>query len=136
MDFGRLDKLDRRKVDVAVEAVLAYGTSPKVPMASDLERRTARDYGDMLALFDVAELIEVMVLNCIGDPLSKLGVMGWLFTVYILELKEGQVSYLHLFRAMDYLVERSLREEGLSWPSGFIPGTRGLTASRLSWLWL
>jgi transposase len=128
MNFGRLDHLDRSKIDAAVEALLAYSTNPKITRASDLEHTSARDYGDMLALvhlwarlrltdsisghlrdkkvcFDVAELIKVMVLNRLSDPLSKLGVMRWLPTVYIPDLKQQEVSYAHLLRAMDYLVE-------------------------------
>jgi transposase len=132
MNFGRLDQLDRKKIDAAVEALLAYGTNPKILRASDLVHTSARDYGDMLALvvlwarlgladsirghlkdkkvsFDVAELIKVMVLNRVSDPVSKLGVMRWLPTVYIAELKEEEITYPHLLRAMDYLVE--IKEE-------------------------
>lgn len=128
MNLGRLDQLDRGKIDAAVEALLAYSTNPKITRVSDLEHREASDYGDMLALvhlwarlgladsirrhlqdkkvsFDVAEMIKVMVLNRLSDPLSKLGVMRWLPTVYIPDLRRQEVSYAHLLRAMDYLVE-------------------------------
>jgi len=131
MKLGRVDQLDRKKIDSAIEALLAYSSSPRIPRTGDMEHLSARDYGDMLALvhlwgrlrladsilghikgskvgFDVAEMVKVMVLNRLSDPLSKLGVMRWLPTVLIPELKE-EVSYPHLLRAMDYLVE--IKEE-------------------------
>lgn len=143
MNLGRLDRLDRRKIDAAVEALLAYGTNPKIARVSDLEHKEAPHYGDMLALvhlwarlrvaesikrhlrdrrvsFDVAELIKVMVLNRLSDPLSKLGVMRWLPMVYIPDVRKHEVTYPHLLRAMDYLmeikeeVERDLYNELLS----------------------
>jgi len=45
----------------------------------------------------------------VSDPVSKLGVIRWLPTVYIAELKEEEITYPHLLRAMDYLVE--IKEE-------------------------
>jgi transposase len=128
MKLGRVDQLDRKKIDAAIEALLAYCSNPRVPRLGDMEHLSARDYGDMLALvhlwgrlrvaesiqrhlegskvgFDVAEMVKLMVLNRLSDPLSKLGVMRWLPTVFIPELREEEVSYPHLLRAMDYLVE-------------------------------
>ncbi len=126
INFGRLDQLDQKKIDQAVEALLAYSSNPAVPRVCDIQHISARDYGDMLALvniwarlriaqsirvhlgkrklsFDVADLVKVMVLNRVSDPLSKLGIMRWLPTVFIPELRE-QVSYPNLLRAMDYLI--------------------------------
>src|SRR5208282_882640 len=57
------------------------------------------------AEFDIAKMIQVMVLNRVSDPLSKLGVMRWLQTAYISDLKADEVQYQHLLRAMDYLSE-------------------------------
>jgi len=34
--LGRLNQLDRRKIDAAMEALLAYGTNGKILRASDL----------------------------------------------------------------------------------------------------
>lgn len=134
INFGRMDQLDRKKIDTAVEALLAYSADPRVPRLSDLHHLRARDYGDMLALvhlwgrlrvaesigrhlrgkrlsFDVAEMVKVMVLNRLSDPMSKLGIMRWLPTVLIPELREEAVSYPHLLRAMDYLVQIKERIE-------------------------
>ena len=128
MNLGRLDQLDREKIDAAVEALWAWGTNPGVPRLSDLEHTEAPHFGDMVALehlwdrvglgeiirrhlggrkicFDAPELLKVMVFNRLSDPMSKLGVMRWLPTVYIPGLKKEQVSYTHLLRAMDLLVE-------------------------------
>lgn len=59
--------------------------------------------------FDVTQMVKVMVLNCISDPLSKLGIMRWLPTVSIPGLKAEEVEYHHLLRAMDYLI--AIKEE-------------------------
>ena len=131
-NFGRLDKLDRKKIDSTINALLEFSSNPSPTRLSDVEHGAVRDYGDMLVLvhlwarlrltesitkhlretkveFDVAKMVQVMVLNRISDPLSKLGVMRWLPTVLIPELKEEEVEYHHLLRAMDYLL--SIKEE-------------------------
>ena len=127
-NFGRIDQLDRKKVDTAINALLQYASNPSLPRLSDVDHGPVRDYGDMLSLvhlwgrlrltesinrclkeskvaFDVGQMIQVMVLNRLSDPLSKLGIMRWLPTVYIPDLKSDQVQYQHLLRAMDYLIE-------------------------------
>ena len=131
-NFGRLDKLNRKKIDTAINGLLKYASDPSINRLSDIEHGRVRDYGDMFTLvhlwarlrlsesitehlketkteFDVAQMVKVMVLNRISDPLSKLGILRWLPTVYIPELKSDEVEYHHLLRAMDYLI--SIKEE-------------------------
>lgn len=126
-NFGRLDQLDRKKIDSAVESLLVFSSNPHPGRLDDLEHDQVRDYGDMLALahiwgrlrltemitrhtaeqqheFSVADLVQVMVLNRASDPLSKLGVLRWLETVLIPELKTDGIAYQHLLRAMDSLI--------------------------------
>jgi transposase len=131
-NFGRIDQLNRKKIDSAINGLLGYASNPSITRLSDLEHGRVRDYGDILALvhlwswlrlsesmsrhlrkskvgFDVAQMVKVMVLNRVSDPLSKLGIMRWLATVYIPELHAGDVEYHHLLRAMDYLI--SIKDE-------------------------
>ncbi len=131
-NFGRLEKLDRKKIDTAINGLIQYGSDPHLNRLSDVEHGRVRDYGDMLTLvhlwarlrltesitghlsetkvgFDVAQMVKVMVLNRVSDPLSKLGIVRWLPTVYIPELRAEQVEYHQLLRAMDYLI--SIKDE-------------------------
>lgn len=132
VNFGSLEKLDRKKIDTAINGLIQYGSDPHLSRLSDVEHGRVRDYGDMLTLvhlwarlrltesitghlsetkvgFDVAQMVKVMVLNRISDPLSKLGIMRWLPTVYIPELRTEEVEYHQLLRAMDYLI--SIKEQ-------------------------
>ena len=131
-NFGRLDQLDRKRIDSAVESLLAFSSNPNPTRMESLEHGRVRDYGDMLALvhiwgrlrlsdiisrhtrdqrtgFDVADMVKTMVLNRASDPLSKLGILRWLETVFIPELKTEGVAYQHLLRAMDSLI--SVKEQ-------------------------
>jgi len=128
-NFGRVDKLDAKKIDQTITALLKYASSPAVihPPA-ETEYGRVRDLGNILALehlwnrlllgqkiratlkdtrveFNVPDMVKVMVLNRACDPYSKLGVMRWLSTVHIPGLKSEEVDYQHLLRAMDYLIE-------------------------------
>jgi transposase len=132
VNLGSLEKLDRKKIDTAINGLIQYGSDPHLSRLSDVEHGRVRDYGDMLTLvhlwarlrltesitghlsetkvgFDVAQMVKVMVLNRISDPLSKLGIMRWLPTVYIPELRTEEVEYHQLLRAMDYLI--SIKEQ-------------------------
>jgi len=132
INFGSVDQLDRKKIDSTINALIKYASDPHISRLSDIEHGRVRDWGDMLTLehlwarlrlsesitrhlkqskvdFDVAQMVKVMVFNRISDPLSKLGIMRWLPTVYIPELKAEQVEYHHLLRAMDYLI--AIKEE-------------------------
>jgi transposase len=128
-NFGRVDKLDATKIDQTITALLKYASSPALfRRPAETEYGRVRDLGNILALehlwdrlqldrtitaslkdnkveFDVAEMVKVMVLNRACDPHSKLGVMRWLSTVHIPGLRDKEVDYQHLLRAMDYLIE-------------------------------
>jgi transposase len=128
-NFGRVDKLDAKKIDQTISALLKYASKPAlIRPPAETEYGRVRDFGNILALehlwnhlllgqtitanlqgnkvaFSVAEMVKVMVLNRACDPHSKLGVMRWLSTVHIPGLKSEEVDYQHLLRAMDYLVE-------------------------------
>ena len=128
-NFGRVDKLDAKKIDQTIAALLKYASNPAlVRPPAETEYGRVRDFGNILALehlwdrlmvgqtitanlkeskveFSVADMVKVMVLNRACDPHSKLGVMRWLGTVHIPGLKSEQVDYQHLLRALDYLVE-------------------------------
>jgi transposase len=127
-NFGRVDKLDAKKIDQTISALLKYASNPAlITPPSENEYGSVRDFGNILALehlwdslllgqtitanlkankveFSVADMVKVMVLNRACDPHSKLGVMRWLTTVHIPSLK-SEVDYQHLLRAMDYLIE-------------------------------
>ncbi len=128
-NFGRVDKLDAKKIDQTITALLKYASSPAlIRQPAETEYGRIRDFGNILALehlwdrlllgqtitsnlnetkveFSVADMVKVMVLNRACDPHSKLGVMRWLSTVHIPGLKPEEVDYQHLLRAMDYLIE-------------------------------
>lgn len=127
-NFGRIDKLDRKKIDSAIDALLKFSSFPSAARFGDARYGRVMDCGDILAVihlwgrlrltesilasvqenraeFDIAKMIQVMVLNRVCDPLSKLGVMRWLQTAYVSDLKADEVQYQHLLRAMDYLIE-------------------------------
>ena len=73
---------------------------------SDIISRHTRD---QRTGFDVADMVKTMVLNRTSDPLSKLGILRWLETVFIPELKTEGIAYQHLLRAMDSLI--SVKEQ-------------------------
>lgn len=128
-NFGRVDKLDAKKIDQTISALLKYASRPALIRPPDeTEYGRVRDLGNVLTLehlwdkllvgqtisanlresrveFSVADMVKVMVLNRACDPNSKLGVMRWLNTVHIPDLNCGQVDYHHLLRALDYLIE-------------------------------
>jgi transposase len=128
-NFGRADKLDAKKIDQTISALLKYASSPALfRQPAETRYGRVRELGNILALehlwdrlkldqtitanlkenraeFSVADMVKVMVLNRACDPHSKLGVMRWLSTVHVPGLKSEQVDYQHLLRSMDYLVE-------------------------------
>lgn len=55
--------------------------------------------------FDLISHIQVMVLNRLDDPRSKLGLLSWLEEVYLPNIDRKSVTYSHLLRAMDFLIE-------------------------------
>jgi transposase len=54
--------------------------------------------------FSTAELIELMVVNRLCDPCSKLALLEWLDGVYFPGYEESKPPYHHLLRAMDRLI--------------------------------
>jgi len=132
VNFGRLDQLDRKRIESAVQALVKYASSPLPSRIEELEHGRVLDYGDMLVLthiwdrldlsgsinqhlqgaktgFDVAQMVKIMVLNRVSDPLSKLGILRWLETVHIPGTATEGVAYQHLLRAMDGLI--AIKEE-------------------------
>lgn len=54
--------------------------------------------------FPTADLIELMVVNRLCDPCSKLALLEWLDGVYFPGYEESKPPYHHLLRAMDQLI--------------------------------
>jgi len=54
--------------------------------------------------FPTADLIELMVINRLCDPCSKLALLEWLDGVYFPGYEESKPPYHHLLRAMDRLI--------------------------------
>ena len=54
---------------------------------------------------DVEALIRIMVLNRLCDPDSKLGVLRWLQTVALPDIRVQTVTHQHLLRSMDALMD-------------------------------
>jgi transposase len=54
--------------------------------------------------FPTAELIELMVVNRLCDPCSKLALLEWLDGVYFPRYEKSKPPYHHLLRAMDRLI--------------------------------
>ncbi len=86
MNLGRLDQLDRKKMDAAVHAPVAYGTNPKIPRAKDIEHTSAGDYGHMLVM---AELWASPVKS------TKRGAQGTEFTVSLCSYLVGAWHHIY-----------------------------------------
>lgn len=54
--------------------------------------------------FPTADLVQLMVVNRLCDPCSKLALLDWLDGVYFPGYEESKPSYHHLLRAMDRLI--------------------------------
>ena len=55
--------------------------------------------------FDLVSHIKIMVMNRLDDPKSKLGLLTWLEEVYLPTIDRESITYPHLLRAMDFLIE-------------------------------
>jgi transposase len=55
--------------------------------------------------FDLIKHIQVMVLNRLDDPQSKLGLLSWCEEVYLPSIDRKNIKYPHLLRAMDFLIK-------------------------------
>ncbi len=96
----------------------------------------ARDFGDIFAVketwsglaiskilsragiegettFCTADLVELMVVNRLCDPCSKLALLEWLEGVYYPGYEQTKPGYHHLLRAMDRLIAVKERAEPL-----------------------
>lgn len=126
--LGRLDKMGEDLKSV-VDGLLRI-TGQAIPDAPNIEFQSAKTFGDIWALtqlwneigFDqlrkvfrdsrfkvpVEKLIEVMVLNRMASPDSKLGVLRWMQTADLgLVVDEQKVNHQLLLRAMDALDKQS-----------------------------
>ena len=126
--LGRLDKLGE-ELNAVVDG-LARVTGRTLPDSPSIEFQTAKSFGDIWALtqlwsqvgFDqlrkafrgsrfsvpVEELIELMVLNRMTSPNSKLGVLRWMDEADVSAIVDPhKVNHTMLLRAMDALDKRS-----------------------------
>jgi len=69
-------------------------------------RRTRR-------VIDVEALIRIMVLNRLCDPDSKLGVLRWLQTVALPDIKVKELTHQQLLRSMDALMDNQDAVDGV-----------------------
>ena len=132
--LGRLDKLEDADIDGLVNGLLRAAGRPTLDALDEgiSEEHTtfepARDLGDIWAIthiwhqlklaqtiartlrarrhrFDVEGVIRTLVINRLSDPQSKLGVLRWLETAELPGVERDEVTYAHLLRAMDLLIE-------------------------------
>lgn len=65
--------------------------------------------------FDVVKHIEVMVINRLDDPHSKLGLLSWLEEVCLPTVDRKSIKYPNLLRAMDFLIKNKREiEDGIA----------------------
>ncbi len=126
--LGRLDQLTE-SLDSVISGLLKVTGRPdflNAPLPA-VEFESARALGNVWALnelweslglgelrrvfrktrhsIDVEALIRVMVFNRLCDPESKLGVLRWLDTVAMPGVEVESITYQHLLRSMDALVD-------------------------------
>jgi Transposase DDE domain len=70
-----------------------------------------RCFADRRRAWAVEPLIRVMVLNRLGEPSSKLGVLSWLERVYLPGVERAGVTHQRLLRAMDVLLKHQAAVE-------------------------
>ncbi|MCD6161570.1 MAG: IS1634 family transposase, partial [candidate division Zixibacteria bacterium] len=61
--------------------------------------------------FDLVKHIQLMVLNRLDDPQSKLGLLSWCEDVYLPSIDTKNIKYPHLLRAMDFLIKHKRQIE-------------------------
>lgn len=132
--LGRVDQLEASDVDGVINGLLRATGRPELEALEEgvTEQTTtfepARDLGDIWAItqiwhqlrlaqslsrvlrrrrhhFDVEAVIRTLVINRLSDPRSKLGVLRWLERVALPGVDREQLTYPHLLRAMDALIE-------------------------------
>lgn len=132
--LGRVDKLDRSRVDEMIRALSGYADKIEVlESMDDCHKVWSRNYGDVYVMeklwreigldeilgsllhdheyeFDVVNAIKAMVFNRSIDALSKLSSYEWMNEDVHLPECEG-LSLHHLYRALDFLVDHKDRIE-------------------------
>ena len=126
VNLGPLDKLGIENVKKLGQGFLQLAGVPKYEIAPP-EAVSAPDYGHVFAFshvwsslgfsralaraglngdttFHPVELVELLVVNRICDPCSKLALLEWLDTVHFPGFEEKRPAYQHLLRAMDRLI--------------------------------
>jgi transposase len=61
--------------------------------------------------FDVVANLMVLVANRLLDPMAKLHILEWMEGVYFPGIDRGEISYNHLLRTMDFLIEHKRQLE-------------------------
>lgn len=126
--LGRLERIDPHVESVirGLQRVTGRAIEPQ-PEPPVLHFEPARAIGDVWSLtslweelgfsdlagifkrsrrqIDVEALLRIMVFNRLCDPESKLGVLRWLETVSLPDLRVTHVDHQHLLRAMDALIQ-------------------------------
>ena len=127
--LGRADQLSAEQVDGLIAGLLkATGRALPVPIDGTAHFEAAREVGRCWVLselwrslgldrsiaqalrtsrrqFDAEALVRVMVFNRLCDPESKLGVLRWLDGVVVPGIEASSITYPHLLRAMDALID-------------------------------
>lgn len=130
--LGRLDTLSEADLDGLINGLLKITDRPNLETlsqginASTIRFETALQLGNVWGLsqlwhqlklgraiktsvqgrryrIDVAYLVQLMVMNRLCDPCSKLGVLRWCETVY-LSPRRRRPTHQHLLRALDALI--------------------------------
>lgn len=125
-NLGSVEKLLDRDVDNLINGLLRI-KGQEVPKSDDTIL-SARGFGHIWAMmmiwkelkisqslrkaarkskteFDLVSHIQTMVMNRLDDPKSKLGLLTWLEGVYLPTIDRKSITYSHLLRAMDFLIE-------------------------------
>lgn len=125
-NLGPVDKLLDKNIDNLVDGLLRI-KGQETPKTNDTIT-SARSFGHIWAMmmiwkelkvssilrkaarkskteFDLVSHIQTMVINRLDDPKSKLGLLTWLEDVYLPTIDRESITYSHLLRAMDFLIE-------------------------------
>lgn len=125
-NLGSIDKLLEKDVDNLINGLLRL-KGQEIPDNNN-SITSARSFGQIWAMmmiwkelkisqtlrkaarssqieFDLVAHIQTMVLNRLDDPKSKLGLLTWLEDVYLPTINIESITYTHLLRAMDFLIE-------------------------------
>ncbi|MCD4750477.1 MAG: IS1634 family transposase [Thermoanaerobaculales bacterium] len=142
--LGRLDQLKDSDIDTLVNGLLRVGDRPTLKdIEKGISSETtafepALTLGDVWTVMRIwsqlgltkiisqkarrtrhqiplEQLVRVMVVNRLSDPMSKLGILRWLETVCLPGIATEQVTHQRLLRAMDFLMEhKDAIEEALT----------------------